>query len=29
MPLSYVVYGSLGLVVITLLLYLFSKKKDR
>jgi len=29
MPLSYVIYGSVGLVVITILLYLFSKKKNR
>jgi LPXTG-motif cell wall-anchored protein len=29
MPLSYVVYGSLGLVIITLLLFLFSKKNKR
>lgn len=29
MPVSYLVYGSLGMVVITLLLFLFSKKKNR
>lgn len=29
MPLSYVVYGSLSLVFITLIVFLFSKKKDR
>jgi hypothetical protein len=29
MPLSYLVYGSMTLVLITLLLFLFSKKKDR
>ena len=29
MPLSYVVYGSLAFVVITLVLFLVSKKKKR
>jgi len=29
MPFSYVVYGSLSLVIITLIIFLFSKKKDR
>ena len=29
MPLSYVVYGSVGLVVVTMLIYLFSKKNNK
>lgn len=29
MPLSYVIYGSLGVVIITLLLYLLTRKKNR
>jgi len=29
MPLSYIIYGSVGVVAITLLLYLYSKKKNR
>ena len=29
MSFSYVVYGSLSLVIITLIIFLFSKKKDR
>jgi len=29
MPLSYVIYGSLSIVAITIILYLFSKKKNR
>ncbi|HEY6506071.1 MAG TPA: LPXTG cell wall anchor domain-containing protein [Chitinophagaceae bacterium] len=29
MPLSYVIYGSAGLVIITILIFLFSKKKNR
>lgn len=29
MPLSYLVYGSAGMLVITLLLYLFSRKKRK
>lgn len=28
MPLSYAIYGSLGLVLFTILLWLFSKKKN-
>jgi len=29
MPLSYAVYGSISLVIIALVIFLFSKKKDR
>lgn len=29
MPLSYLIYGSVFIVVVTLVLYFFSKKKDR
>jgi hypothetical protein len=29
MPLSYVIYGSISIVILTILLYLFTKKKNR
>ncbi|MFI5130348.1 MAG: LPXTG cell wall anchor domain-containing protein [Chitinophagales bacterium] len=29
MPISYLVYSSIGLVVITLLLFIFRKRKNR
>jgi len=29
MPLSYIVYGSVTIVIITILLYLFTKRKNR
>ncbi|MBI3137876.1 MAG: LPXTG cell wall anchor domain-containing protein [Sphingobacteriales bacterium] len=28
MPVSYIIYGSAGLLVLTLLVYLFSRKKE-
>ncbi|MBI5370963.1 MAG: LPXTG cell wall anchor domain-containing protein [Sphingobacteriales bacterium] len=28
MPVSYIIYGSAGLLLITLLVYLFSRKKE-
>gem|GEM_PF-3406758 len=29
MPVSYIVYGSVGLIVVTILLYMVFRKKDR